>query len=106
FLIAFVLLFTADCQDAVLKRKRDIILVDPRKFSFDHDFLVSLRHVHVWSEGKASTSTCTKHARESWQATQKAVEQAIHLRPEDAYLKPLEHLETDQHLLSHVCRTR
>jgi hypothetical protein len=35
-----VLLFTADRQDTVLKRKRDVLLVDPRKFGFYRDLLI------------------------------------------------------------------
>src|SRR5262249_33134304 len=84
FLIVLVLLFTSDRQDTVLKRKRHVLLVDPRKFSFYHDLLIGLRYVHVWGEGKAPTSTGAEHSRESWQATNKAIEQAIHLRSESA----------------------
>src|SRR5262249_55109869 len=80
FLIALVLLFTAYRQDTVQKRKRDVLLVNPRKFSFDHDFLFGLRYVDVRGEGKASPSTGTEPSRESWQAANKAIEQAIHLR--------------------------
>jgi hypothetical protein len=42
-LIVLVLLLTSDGQDAVLEGERDILLVDPRKFGLNYDFLIGLR---------------------------------------------------------------
>ena len=83
-LIMLVLLLTSDRQDAVLEGERDILLVDPRKFGLNYDFLIGLPYVHMWGERKASASARAEHARESWEPTHEAVKQAIHLRSEGA----------------------